>query len=251
MKDYTIAEDFTLPSLGKVYEKEINPEVKIRAMTTEDEMRRLSRTNRPHKLLCDIIDDCLVEKPEISSYDMCLPDQQFLLYKLRTVTYGSNYKLSCVCPHCGATNDIVFDMDRLVCKQYTDEDDSLFTLELPVTKKTVKLKLQTPRMLEAIDAKVAEAKKRHPNIESEPAFLFNVVAIIDEIDGENLSEIDKEDFVRNLPMRDTNAIANRLNKLTESFGISSEFEETCDRCGLNYTATFRTSTEFFRPTIDE
>lgn len=251
MKDYTIAEDFTLPSLGKVYSCEVNPEVKIRAMTTEDEMRRLSRTNKPHKLLCEIIDDCLVEKPGISSYDMCLADQQFLLHKLRTVTYGPEYKVEAECPHCGSKNILTINLDELVCNQFTDDLKSLFEIDLPVTKKHIKLRLQTPRMLEDVDAKTKEAQRKHPNAESEPAFLFYVISSIDEVDGQHLDGYALEDFVRKLPMRDTNYITQKLNKLTESFGINLEFNTVCSVCGLDYKSYFRTSSEFFRPTMDE
>jgi hypothetical protein len=66
--------------MGLVYDKPINPVFKIRSMTTEEEMRRLAHTERPYKLLCDIIEECIVgDKPGISVYDMCLGDYQYLL----------------------------------------------------------------------------------------------------------------------------------------------------------------------------
>ena len=37
---YTIAERDTLPSHGLLYEKDINPEIKLRSMTVRDEMKR-------------------------------------------------------------------------------------------------------------------------------------------------------------------------------------------------------------------
>ena len=101
MEDYTIAEDYVLPSLGKVYDKAVNPNVKIRSMTTEEEMKRLGHTDKPRKLLAEIIDDCLIEKPGISSYDLCIGDFQYLMHKLRIVTYGSDYLMQTRCPLCG------------------------------------------------------------------------------------------------------------------------------------------------------
>jgi hypothetical protein len=86
MNNYSIAEEYTLPSLGKVYTQKINPLVKLRSMTTEEEMKRLSPSERQYKNLCDIIDDCIVEPIGISAYDMCIADYQFLLHKLRIVT---------------------------------------------------------------------------------------------------------------------------------------------------------------------
>ena len=92
-KDYTISEFFTLPSDGKVYSELIDPQIELRSMTTAEEMRRMSPNDHIYENLCSIIDDCLVKGPNISSYDMCLGDYQFLLYKLRLVTYGSEYNV--------------------------------------------------------------------------------------------------------------------------------------------------------------
>ena len=105
MTNYSIAEEYVLPSRGKVYSQNVNPNVKIRSMTTEEEMKRLAPSDKTYKNLCEIIDDCLVENPGISSYDMCLADYQFLLHKLRVVTYGPDYPITSKCPFCRSDND--------------------------------------------------------------------------------------------------------------------------------------------------
>ena len=92
MKDYTIVEECTLPSLGKIYTPKINPEVKLRSMTTVEEMRRLAPSEHTYKNLCELIDDCMVEPIGMSVYDMHLADYQYLLHRLRIVTYGVDYK---------------------------------------------------------------------------------------------------------------------------------------------------------------
>ena len=52
-------------------------------MTTNEEMKRLSRSQeRPNKPMADVIDDCLVQGPGISAYDLCIGDYQYLMYKL-------------------------------------------------------------------------------------------------------------------------------------------------------------------------
>ena len=38
----TITEDYSLPSKGKIYGKQFDPAIKLRSMTGEDEMKRLS-----------------------------------------------------------------------------------------------------------------------------------------------------------------------------------------------------------------
>ena len=48
MTEFTIANEYTLPSQGKVYEREINPNFKLRSMTTVEEMKRLNHSDRPN-----------------------------------------------------------------------------------------------------------------------------------------------------------------------------------------------------------
>ena len=102
---YTITEDVHLPSKGLVYKHTtVNPDFKLRSMTTEEEMLRLAPTERPYQTLCNVIDACIVGPgPGISSYDMCLGDYHYLLNKLRIVTYGTDYKISSYCPLCSAS----------------------------------------------------------------------------------------------------------------------------------------------------
>ena len=54
-KDFTISENYILPSLGKIYEEEFDPHITIRSMTTADEMKRLSPSELTYKNMCSII----------------------------------------------------------------------------------------------------------------------------------------------------------------------------------------------------
>ena len=56
---YTISETFTLPSQGKIYTPQINPEIELRSMNTRDEMKRLSPSEHTYKPLCDMIEGCI------------------------------------------------------------------------------------------------------------------------------------------------------------------------------------------------
>ena len=82
MDNFTISEYLTLPSKGLIYDKKVAPEIHMSSMTTRHEMQRLAPSKSQFKTLCDIIDDCMIEKLGISSYDMCTGDYQFLLFKL-------------------------------------------------------------------------------------------------------------------------------------------------------------------------
>ena len=249
--DYSIAESYTLPSMGKIYEVEVNPHIKIRSMTTQEEMKRLAPSDGAYKNICEIIDDCLVEKPGISSYDMHLGDYQFLLHKMRVVTYGDNYTVQSTCPYCGSTNSDAISLEDIQVFDF-DEDKvkSYFEFDLPKSKRHIKLRMQTPRILDEIQRRAKEIKKKSRNYVGDPAFLISIEMMIAEIDGQKPNPLNISDFVKELPMMDTNYIVKHCQKINESVGLDTMLDNTCDVCGLSYQNRFRTNSEFFGPTLD-
>ena len=251
MNNYTIANEYKLPSEGKVYSREIIPTFKLRSMTTIEEMKRLNHSDKPNKNIAEIIDDCLLENIGISAYDLCLPDFQYVLNKLRIVTYGPEYKVSSNCPWCSCVNSHVVDLDELTLNEFNQEVYEKYSeFELPVTHKYVKIRMQTPRILDNIEAKVKDVRKKNPEFEGDPIFLFTLESLIDTVDGISLDKYKTLDFVRKLPMKDTNYILKAAEKLNESFGLDKSLEHTCSVCGFDYVGNFRTTPEFFRPSID-
>lgn len=250
-QNYTIAEEYTLPSLGKVYSEKVNPVVKLRSMTTEHEMKRLAPSERSYQNLCEVIDDCIVNDIGISAYDLCLADYQFLLHKLRVVTYGSDYNVTVQCPYCGSTQSKVINLNDLPVTTFNESDFSKYTeFVLPKTNKKITIKMQTPRMTDDIKIRSRELAKKSNNTAGDTAFLFTLQQMIETVDGVKLDPIQKEDFVRNLPMMDTNYIVKHSEKLVESFGVDTITLNTCLACGLDYNSSFRITSEFFGPSID-
>lgn len=251
MNEYTIANDYVLPSEGKAYQQDVTPQIKLRSMTTAEEMKRLNHTDRPYSTIAEIIDDCLVDKIGISAYDLCIPDFQYALHKLRIVTYGPSYKITSTCPYCGAVNHSTLNLDAIATIPFDAEvfkKCSEFTL--PVTNKRITLRMQTPRILDDITVKSKDERRKNPQTKGDPAFLFTLEALIDKIDGEKLPQFKIIPFVQSLPMMDTNYLLKCAQKLNTSFGLESDIANVCDICGLDYTSSFRTTSEFFGPSIE-
>lgn len=251
MKNNTIVESYVLPSKGKVYDIEVVPEVRIRSMTTAEEQKRLAHTDFPYKMLCEIIDDCLVQSPGISSYDMCIGDYQFLLHKLRVVTYGSDYKMDIVCPYCGENLHESINLDDLPVLSYMEDMDKYFQFDLPKSGNHIKLRPQTPRMLDKVSEKVREIKRRsNNNMKSDPTLTFTVSSLIEEVDGKKPDALKLDQWVEELPMMDVNTIISYAEKCNSLIGIDTTLTVTCDNCGMNFISQMRMTPEFFRPSLD-
>lgn len=249
MENYVIAEDFILPSHGKIYiDRQVNEKVRLRSMTTVDEMKRLRPNERKYKSMAEVIDSCMVEDIGISSYDMCLADYQFLMHKLRVVTYGSEYPLQCSCPFCLVSQSESLDLDELEYSEFTEDIDQYLEFDLPVSGKHVSLRMQTPRLLDDITVASNADKKRNRGDQSGSAFLYTLKYLIKEVDGEKLDPIKLEDVIKALPMKDVNLIINNARKGADAFGLVPDLTIVCNTCGLTYTSPFRITSEFFGPT---
>lgn len=251
-ENYTIFEEFTLPSKGKVYEIPVNPHVRLRSMLTEDEMWRLQRTDTPYKVMSELIDRCMVgeDKPGISAYDMVLGDYQFLLHKLRTVTYGPEYKMVFTCPYCKHTSEVTVDLETLGVITYDEEEGLDTKITLPRTKKVIELRMQTPRMLDEIETRKKELKKKTKDHTSKYDYLLTLESLIKTIDGSVYTPAQLETFVLKLPMADANYLLQKADKLNEKVGVETTVTVTCPDCGNEVVSPFLITSEFFGPTVD-
>ena len=247
--DYTIMEGYELHSGGKIYTKPVAYHIELRSMTARDEMKRLSPSNTPLKTLADIIEGCCIEKPAIPVYDMSLGDYEFLLHKLRIVTYGEDYKVSLRCPECGEVIETVTKLGQLNVKEF-DEDslNNLQTFSLPKSGRIITLNFLTPRIVEEMEVKVKDMKRRYKDATIDFETLVRLLTNIDLIDGEKKSESEMEKIITGLPALDLQKILNNIDKLNQQIGLDNVLYLTCPKCGGEITTFFRFGPEFFRPT---
>ena len=255
--DYTIAETYTLPSRGKIYSCNVSPQVKLRSMTVEEEMQRLSHSDLQYKVMCDVIDSCIVDDIGISAYDMHIGDYQFLLHKLRVVTYGSSYATGSVCPICGRYNKTNLNLDEIGVHSLDTEEDvenfkKLFELELPQSKKKVVLKFQTARDMDEVASEVKDFMQRNPDSNTNIEYLYTLRHLIETVDGKRVNKLAMDMFLKKLPMRDVNAVLKRATKINNEVGIDQNIKNVCSnpKCGAKYASTFRITSEFFGPSDD-
>jgi hypothetical protein len=182
--NYTIGEGMELPSKGLIYDVPVNSYVELRSMTARDEMKRLSPSTSQFKTLADIIEGCMIEKPAVHVYDMALGDYEYLLHRLRIVTYGDEYKVTIRCPYCGKEVETIAHLEHLVLKDFDKEKyDTAKTITLPRSKHTITLKPQSPRTLDENENKVKDLKRKFKGAEMSFELLILISSAIDLVDG--------------------------------------------------------------------
>ena len=106
--------------------------------------------------------------------------------------------------------------------------------------------MQTPRILDKIHKKVNDAKRRRRSNEN-PSLLYNITSSITHIDGEVPNEFVLEEFVKDLPMKDTNLLLDRISEVNAKIGVQLDIDAMCSECGRYYVVPFRIQPAFFRP----
>ena len=247
--NYTIGEGMELPSKGLIYDKPVKAYVELRSMTARDEMKRLSPSPARFKILADIIEDCMIEKPPIHVYDMALGDYEYLLHRLRIVTYGDEYKVAIKCLNCGEINETVAHLEELQVIPFDHAKfEELSPIKLPKKGDTVTLKFQTPRMLDEIEAEVKELKRKFKSAEVSFDLLVLLKNVINTVNGAKLTSSQLETYVNNLPAMDMTKLVNVIDEINALVGVKNDLIVTCSKCGGEVPTYFRFGSEFFRPT---
>lgn len=247
---FTIMEGHELPSGGNVYDVPVNPHVELRPMSGREEMQRTSVSTTPLKTIADIIQRCIVSgKLPVDVYDMCMADYEFLLHKLRIITYGPKYNMTVLCPDCGSRHDIEMDLDTLDIIDYDQEKyDACKNFDLPDSKKKITLRNITPRLEDEIRQKAQEFKKKAKYSGLDTDTLAKLLMVVDKIDDRPLLLEEKFLVITQLTAKDMVCILNKYTALGKCFGIDTRFVVTCPVCEGDFVARFQFGPEFFRPT---
>lgn len=243
----TIQGTYTLPSKGLIYSKPINPEVTLRSMTTMDELKRLQPNDNEQRVMCNLINDCIVGDLGIDAYDLCMGDYNYLLHRLRVLSHGPEYKMVTRCPKCQTIEEQTFNLDTLEVNEYEDGMLDLLNVHLPKSDVDVKLRFTTSRMIDEVEKRRKDILKQTPDA-LDPRYLVTLEYLIESVDGKVLSYVDKEKFVQNLPIKDANLIINRVAEFNKKIGLDITFTNECPVCKYVYLVPFQFGAEFFGPT---
>lgn len=243
----TLQETYTLPSGGLL--NQIPEDYVIRSMTTREEKLRLGTTGRFFKIMSGIIDACVVEPENFSSYDLCLQDFIHLMYKLRTVTYGHDYKPTIRCPHCKNIIQPTIDLDELKCVGLDKKYIEPYNIgELPFKGDSIGLRILTARDVDEISRRADAIKKNFPDALGDQSYAIRLAMMISTVNGEKMDIDSLEDYVDGLMARDSNYITQKYDKI--KFGLDTLCSVECSHCGKTVDFALPIDNEFFRPAID-
>ena len=244
------AESVPLPSRGIIYPQNGplfgRETLDITPMTAKEEDILTSRAYiKNGTVLTKLIHSCLSDK-NIDPDTMISGDRNALLVSLRITGYGADYNVEVDCPECSTKSKQTFDLSKLKIKRLEIEPvapgENLFEVQLPVTKKTVRVKFLTGT--DERDMMITAERRKKSGLKSETSITDRLMRSIISVDG--ITDKNKLSFfVRNIPARDSLLLRKFLDK--NEPGIEMKSWMTCPNCHEQSEVGLPMGAAFFWP----
>lgn len=245
-----IQEVYRLPSLGRLYGENFPGDVTIRSMTTFEEKMRLGNQGF-WKTMVNIINAVVTDPEDFDANNLTLFDFYFMMYKMRTVSYGPTYKVMVTCPECGRQNEFKVNLDDLKVK-YVDEDyKEPFTIG-PLPRSGDVLQCRNLRVKDEIEIekRSKDLLRDNPNYEGDPSYILTRAHEIVKVNDENKYPIESELYVSKMDAMDSAYFQQAYSKFSGDFGLETMCNGTCKHCQEEIRYSLPFNSEFFRPTFD-
>jgi hypothetical protein len=251
----TPTEFVELPSQGRYY-PEKHPlygkeEVEIRHMTAKDEDILTSETLIKKGIAVDrLLQNVLVDKT-IDAADMLVGDKNALVVATRITGYGPEYNTQVKCPSCFKTVAYSFDLDLGKTYSANEEDmrehemtmlsTGIFEMKVPMSKVMVGVRLMTGRDEDyLLKLSQSKKKKRLPETPLTDQLRRMIVSVNGDDSGDAIN-----DFVNNMPARDSRYLRAKYYKVVPDIDLAQEF--TCASCGHAQELEVPFTVDFFWP----
>ena len=243
-------ESVPLPSRGIIYPVDGplhgKETIDIRPMTAREEDILTSRAYiKNGTVLTKLLSSCIVNK-SINPDSLISGDRNALLVSLRITGYGADYDVEVDCPECGTKSKQTFDLSQLEIKRLEVDPvipgDNLFEIQLPVTKRNVRVKFLTGH--DEREMMVINERKKKSGMKVETAITDRLTRSIVSVDG--ITDRNKLSFfVKNLPARDSLALRRFLDK--HEPGIIMKSWMNCPSCHEQSEVGLPMGASFFWP----
>lgn len=247
-------ETIELPSKGIPYNKD-NPlssgTIELRYPTARDEDILTSKNLIQKGTVIDTFIKSLIVTPGVNADDLLLGDKNAIIIAARILAYGKDYPVQLTCSRCNEENEEIIDISQFESKEIDISPDGTFEINLPASKKTLKMKLLTQRDERLIDSELKGLKKYKKSssieVDSEVTtrLKYSILSINGDEDKKKISE-----FVSNeLLAMDAKYLRDSINKNTPDIDIKINFE--CKSCNHVERVMMPLGINFFWPSSQD
>ncbi len=249
----SIKENYQLPSKGILYPEYgegYTGDVTIRSMTTFEEKNRLGSQGF-WKTMIGILDTVVVSPENFNSENLTQFDFYYLMYKMRTVSYGPTYKVSLTCPHCGKTMISEVNLDEIPVKMLEDDFKEPFEIgPLPRSKDVLGCRFLRVHDSVVNERKAKEILRDYPDYIGDPEYILTRASQIVTVNGEPIAAPQAKIYVEEMLAMDSAYFSQAYNNKVDGYGMDITCKDVCKNCGEEFEFALPFNSEFFRPTFD-
>lgn len=251
-KEFT--QEITLPSKGAFNPEIPRGELVQRCMMVKDQKYLSGSNQSASSAIHQLLQNTTTSPEEFDIMKLTLPDTLYMLFKLRILSYGSEYRFRTRCPECGKKIEVKVDLSQVPVEVLDDDFEDKLVVELPHSKDKVYTKMLTNQDIEEVNREIKRRKKR--NSEDESDYILRIVRSIDKVilaepnkDGkkELKSLLEIERYISNLTDLDASTIIACRDSVV--YGVEPMIDYVCPECGEDIELSIQFSSEFFRPHI--
>jgi hypothetical protein len=248
--NFVEAESIKLPSEGRLYKHVDDSDIKkgyikMYPMTVkEEEILSTQRFLKSGVATRMVIDNCIAS--DIEAKDILLFDSNYLLFYLRSISYGDEYtfNLKCVNAVCEREFSHTVKISELEFDELPEDIKEPIEIKLPKSKYLVRVVL--PRLYHSEEIYRRNINRKKSTTDADQRLVDNLMATTVEIldpEGEVLSQKYWEEFYESIPSMDRATLKDQTDFST---GVDEIQGVECPYCGTDYSGTIPIGVDFFR-----
>ena len=217
-----------LPSRGKAYVSA--PEmVRIRPFRFEEEkaLRSVASSESGISVIAKVLAACI---EGINYQDLTLVDKNFLLYHIRRLSYGDNYRISSTCTSCGEENNLTLKISEIPVNYVDDDYTEPFTVTLPDSEQDIVY--VSPRVVHEMQFSTPDG------------IMENLNAIVASVGGVSDPYIVKQ-FLQQTTVRDISFLVRKV--FEADYGLEQRINYSCAHCNAKVEGEIGLNQDFFSP----
>lgn len=208
----------------------------------EEEILTTSRFLRSGSATKMVLENCIVS--DIDADEILLFDSNYLLFRLRQLSYGDDYKFTLKCdnPDCKREFTHSLKISELKFNELPEDIVEPIEVKLPVSKYTVKFILGRLRHSEELFKLSAKEKNEDIDRTRLRNLLVTTISILDD-EGNPVNPSDWAEFYESIPGMDRAALTDKSKYDT---GIDKLEGVSCPHCDTEFSGSIPVGIEFFR-----
>lgn len=238
--------EFTLPVGYTDPQGRTHRRVTLRKMTGREEAILADRKYQRNggKLVTELLHSCLVRLGDLEANGrgpvsgMYSVDRNYLLLKLRSITFGSELEATYTCPSCGESTRVTEDLDGLPVRVVPEgEDQPEVTVELEdgyVDREGQVHTALTLRLPTGADEEAVAPQMRENASLGKNALLARCMRTLGEVPPHRMEALGPR-IMSELTLTDRRRIDRALNEAAPGVDLVRELE--CSSCGKGFSAS--------------